>query len=679
MAASTAPLIGVEPREFDRGQSSLLTEEAPSIDAGLTPRPARVRFADLDAQQRQKVLWKERVVQAVDERIDGGLSQRQAIIRTLALPEFCQASASRVRSWRQAYAADGLDGLVEQKKGTVGRKSIASVIPRQVLDQAAAAAVEHGTLGRDGRQNIARAYRNVVVSNPDLPAEARAQIHGDHASKSYVPRSVMDAVRVSPIARDIVRGPKAAKLGAPFQPCTYDDVPPGRVITADDMTANVYCWMEHPSANGYIVGRPQILAFLDVGALRWQLARVILRQSGAYTRDDVWGCVGDVMETFGVYPEWLFEGGRLWRSNRVIGERTGLSEDDRFGGLRALGCTLHHSRRPQSKHVEQGFNELQYEVDRCQGFAGRDERLQSEEHVQAAIAGCKAGKIHPRGIFPHVSEFAQHVEACMGSLNEERNDGKILRGQTPNEAWATDATERAALPANAAWMFRSNVSRTKVRRDGRVHVALRSGKYREDYYYAAPDLLQPRAGQSVLVYWNDRNPEADACILTAGQSPSFLGLAEYVEPVPRFDATDEQMAESASRRKAAIAAARSEIVRMKPHFERQPAPTLSPSTQSHQPVSTAADVYTHKTQSQRDQSRGRGTVFDDVQTAMDEAERSADALAVQRDCSAAAMRRVDLDEEAIDEAMNAEVEECLDPSSEISTDEFIAAIGGSDE
>jgi len=619
-----------------------------------------VRFADLrNDHARQRVLWRETVVQAVQELLEAGLSQRQAITQTVSRPEYCQASPTRARTWLRHYQEHGLDGLVDQKCGRVGRRPIAADVPAHVLDAAAAAAVEHGTLGRDGRQNMARAFRNTIMSHPDLPAEARARIHGDHASKSYVPPSVRDALRVSPIAREMTRGPKAVRLATPYQPCTYERVPPGRIVTADDMTANVYCWMEAPTQTGFVLGRPQILAFLDVGSLRWQVARVILRRSGAYTRDDVWGTVGDLMDTFGVYPEWLFEGGNLWRSNRVLGERTGLREEDRFGGLRSLGCRLRHSRVPRSKPIEQAFNELQYESDRCPGYAGRDEREQSPEGLQQAIAACKRGQMHPRGCFPHVAQYASHVEDSMAALNAERNDGKILRGQSPDEAWEAAQPQMAALPARSKWLFRSNVSRVDVRRDGRVRVDLRSGKYRESYLYANPDLLQPIAGLAVLVYWNDRNPDADACILTAGANPHFLGTARAVPLVDRLDASEDEMHDVAARNKAAIAAARTEIVRLRPHFQRP------------QIARSAGGKRT------KDGSR-----MAEVSRAFSRAEAQAEERQQHEYVVRTAVSRQRVGADDLDAALHCSREEfdrATTPAGDISPEDFAAAFGGENE
>lgn len=567
-------------------RAKLEAASMPAVEVRAEQRQVTVAFGQLTSQgARLRALRREHAVLRYLELVESGRLRCDAareVVAAYNAPENVRLIApsadggredvgfhfgvGALRAWVREYERHGIDGLAEQKIGRVGKRSFVAAIPQEAIDRAAFASVRHGTLGPRGRQNFARAVRNSLMSDPDLPASARRHLHGAHASKSYVPAALRAALRVSPLARDLMQGPHRASLAAPFQPCTYEDIPPGTLITADDMTANTYCWCEGGSPHGYFVGRPQILAFFDVGSWRWQLAHVIMRPSGQYTRDDVWGAVGDVMETYGLYPEWLFEGGNLWRSKLVIGERTGLSDSERFGGLKSLGCTLHHSLRPQSKAVESAFNQLQYESDNCPGFVGRNERKGGVEAVMDFVARARKGQVHPRSALPHISAYKRHVEDSMAALNAERNDGKICRGSSPDELWACAQPQLRRMPADYAWLFRAQAATVKVRRDGRIHVTVRSGALKDDHYYDAPDHLLTRAGQSVMVYWNDHRPESDAIVMTRANPPTVICAAKYVDPIPRMTATDEQMAESRGRVKAALTVARTEVARLVPRF-----------------------------------------------------------------------------------------------------------------
>jgi len=538
-----------------------------NFQSGAPDQDAPVRFGHLRTDaQRAKVMRREAIVRRAQALIATGTGLIAALQQ--ACSEHAMGHWKTARRWFDAYTAGGLDALVEQKQGRVGRRAFVSEIPQELLDQAKAASIEHGTLGPAGRQNIAHAVRSTLLGHPDLPVEARRHLHGGHQSKSYVPATLRDALRVSPQARAIVQGDRSEALATPFTPTDWSAVPAGRVLTGDDMTANCYVWVEWPGALGYIVVRPQIIALLDCGSLRWVAARVVIRSRGQYNTDDVWGTIGDALSEFGVWPEYLWEGGAIWQGAKMHGLRTGISNDDRFGGLRSLGAKIRHSRSPRSKPIEQAFNELQYASDSIPGYCGRSEREDNPDNLQPILAKVRAGKLHPRDVgLPHLSEYSAHVNRCMARLNAERNDGKILRGQSPDEKWATDAPALAAMSPEATWLFRSDMRVVTVRRDGQVHISTGSGKGRMDHYYRSADVLMPLAGQRVIVYWNDSNPSADAVIIHA-DTRAFAGLAHYVEPIPRFDASPEQMHERGADLRAYHLHARSETVVLKPHFQR---------------------------------------------------------------------------------------------------------------
>lgn len=90
-------------------------------------RQTTLQFLDLpdDSRQRQAVLCREQAVKLVArfKKLGTARARRKAIksIRT-SHPGF-KISTSSLRRWEAAYAAKGIDGLVEKKFGNVGRKS----------------------------------------------------------------------------------------------------------------------------------------------------------------------------------------------------------------------------------------------------------------------------------------------------------------------------------------------------------------------------------------------------------------------------------------------------------------------------------------------------------------------------------------------------------------------------
>ena len=555
--------------------------ETVSRPTACEPPPAAgaVRFPDVaqNPASREKVLARERAVLRVQHLVSCGTAYAAAL--RLASLEHAVSTRS-LRRWVAGYQRDGLDGLTEQRLGRVGRKSVVSVLERfapHIIDHARAASIEHGTLGPRGEQNIARAVRNVIARHPDLPAVAREFLHGGHASKSYVPPSLRTALRVSPQARDLLEGPHAEKLRGPWSLHDFSGVRAGQIAVGDDMTANVYCWQEWPGAQGYIVFRPQILAWLDVGCLGFLTARALVRTCGddlkhralsGYTADDVWGTFGDLTDEWGLYPEVVLEGG-AWSSAKVRGHRTGLPHDTRIGGLESLGVKVRRAYSPRAKAIEERFIQLQYELDAFPGYCGRRERDDRPEAIDAILAACKSGKAHPGQCgLPHFTrDFIPHLQRSLLALWGERNDGQLLRGRTPAEKWEEDAPQLGQMSATAKHLYRSDFSLVSVQRNGQIVLTDGTGKFQSRFLYRSAETLLPLAGQRVGVYWNSGRPETDACIVRV-LDRQFLGCAQYVDPLPRYSATREQLRADGQARAEYHRLARAETVNLRPHLQR---------------------------------------------------------------------------------------------------------------
>jgi len=538
-----------------------------------------VTFADLahSDQARDTVLLRERAVTLLQNNLHQG--------KELALQLVCNhmrdeaplfhCSVSSLRRWVDAYAAAGIDGLVDQKRGRVGRKSFAADLDEQTILRTAAAAVEHGI---KGRLNVARAYRG-LVSDPTVAGTARQWLHGAHASKSYVVPSVRDQLRrvASPLATKLIQvGPKAMKLDGPYTECTYDNVRAGQAFTADDMTANAYVWVDWPNEQGFLLIRPQILAAMDIGTMTWLNIRAVMRPRGQYTKDDVWGLIGDVLDKYGLFDLAVLEGG-TWQSNVVRGFKTNLDDDSRFGGLRALGCKVIHTRTPRGKIIETAFNSLQHAADNCPGFCGRMEMKDCPESVKKQIYDCEHGHSHPREHFLHISQYTDHLAGVMKALNEERNDGKILRGQSPFEKWTAEfPQDRKALPDSSKWLYRSAYSIREVTRNG-VRVTIGTGKFQTAYTYSAPE-LEIHRGRRVVIWWNDYDPDTSAVIysLRSGRPDKLICVAPRVHEIPRFGANQDQMRAETTRKSMARQLAVTQSRALAPYLRRTMTPEPAP-------------------------------------------------------------------------------------------------------
>lgn len=552
----------------------------PAAPADTAPA---VKFADLahsDAA-RQTVLWREEAVKLFHSQKHVGCEvayETCAAIMRINHAGF-KCTSHSLRLWVKDYTAHGIDGLVDQKRGRVGRKAFVNDLEESQLLKLAADAVGAGNWKRNNaraRVNKAEAFRN-LVSDPTVTGPARSWLHGGRASKSALPPSVSKAIdqRVSPLTATLMQvGAKAAKLDGGSVECNYDNVPAGDAFTADDMTANVYVWVEWPNEQGFLLIRPQILAAADIGSMSWLNVRAVMRPKGQYNKDDVWGLIGDVFDDFGLFKIAVLEGG-IWQSNVVAGQKvvqknSFADEQSRFGGLQSLGVKLMHTRTPRGKIIETMFNTLQHAADNVRGFCGRDERKDCPEDTKRNLAQVEAGHAHPRQYFLHLSEYNEHLRGVMNALNNTRADGKILRGLCPLDKWSQDTAgiDRVVVPDNSKWMYRAAYRVVEVTRNG-VRITVGSGKYMTAYNYFS-EQLEVHRGRRVVVFWNDNDPDTDAVVYTiqSGKPDKMICVAPRVPDAPRFGATDEQMAAASTHKKLQMQLARTQRASLAPYFKR---------------------------------------------------------------------------------------------------------------
>ena len=531
----------------------------------------KVRYADLRTEeQRGRVLFRETVVKYYTRTLSEGWGAGTALSLTVA--HFTRAeqqiSGRAVQAWIHDYKVHGLDGLVDQKLGQCGRLSAMERLTPQeraaVVAAGKAAAIEYGI---KGRPNVAAAARDLAMS-ADLPAALREVMHESHMSKSYVSPSVRAAIRPALLTCRMAQiGEKAAEKSCGWTECD-GNVEAGRWYVADDMTSNVICWVPWPNAAGWKLCQSQVLVFADVGSMRWLNFRIVIREGGQYNAfDDIWGLTGDTMEQYGLPVEGIVLEGGHWQASHVLGHRTGLSNESRFGGLAALGVRVVHAKTSGGKIIEPMFNAMQVEMDRVPGFIGREQRKDKCEQVAKLMNDCAAGKMHPQQCFLTAAQLAEVIKTAMEKENNTRRDGKYLRGETPLEKWAR-AEDRKNLAAESAWMFRAAFNVVEVTRNG-VRVSLGSGKKKEVFYYDAP--WRPGVeGRKVRIYWTPAQPETDAIVMTNEATPKFLGSARLVPRLDRFNSCKDAMSAEEDRKKAALAYAHHELRTVQGEMQRTP-------------------------------------------------------------------------------------------------------------
>jgi len=537
-------------------------------DGSAEPRPT-VTFADIahDAKAVAKVELRRAAVEMARSLAELGRDAALALtVQRMREAHPCFGiSGTSLRAWEKGFALHGVNGLVEQKRGVVGRRGVE--VPEEFVRLGKALVLERGSVAMAARE---------LSTHPDLPAGMRMFLHGGFAQKSYVTPSIKRAITPAILTKELAQGPKTARLNGRWTPGDYSDCRAGDFFVSDDMTSNVICWCEWPNAQGWRIGQAQILPVMDVRTLRWLNVRVIIRDGGQYNaQDDIWGLFGDVFDTFGLPMEgFVLEGGH-WQSGVIRGVRTGLDADVRIGGLESLGLRNVRSFDPRSKIIETMFNTFQHFMDRMPGFAGRDQRRDMSEAIKKRVAllRIKNPLHHPREFFPHVSQLADQVKQAMENQNHERQDGKLLRGLSPVEMWAEHNPQLRSIPDSAKWLYRSAMNVSKVTSNG-VRICRGSGPKMEVFYYDSPEHLVPLQGRNVIIHWNDSNPDADAIVRLPepGGAPKFVCVAKRVQPLTRFSATPEQLDAEARRKKAALHYARTELRSIQPDLVRDTVP-----------------------------------------------------------------------------------------------------------
>ena len=575
-------------------------------DAPVTPElgAAPVTFAalSLHSPARSLALRREQAVQRYAELVSrhGVETALTKCVQSFACdePPFL-FNRQTLRRWRDLYAQFGLNGLIDQKQGRVGRKPLARFLSEEQTARLQAQSIEHGSKARAGRN---------LMRDPELHAGVRAHLHGGHASKSYLPPSIREAARTSPLTAALHTGPRAARL---LTSSVHAIAPkPGEVYVADDETPNIYVWEPWPNKLGYVIRRPQILQIADCGSLMPLAVRVVLRHSGSYTADDVAGLLGDACDEPGLPKTgFLLEGG-AWHSKKVIGHKTNISVDERIGGIAAMGLEIFHARTPMAKwEIEGQFHLQQHIMDACPGYCGRNERTDLPEKTKRLMQAANSGKVHPSEFLLSLKQFSDRVEDALREYAHEEQDGKTLRGVSPFEKWNNEKPRLAKMAEKDKWLYRSAMNVVSVKRNGELRIAHGSGRNQRLFYYHNPALLMPRAGQEVAVFWNDHNPESD-CVIMAGRETNpkqriCIGTANYVREISRFNPSKAELGEAMQRKAAELQYAKTELRSLAPHLERTSVPVVADATARTIGANIAAAAQRHEVKQKEQAVRQR--------------------------------------------------------------------------
>ena len=368
--------------------------------------------------------------------------------------------------------------------------------------------------------------------------------------KSELPASVRTAITAEvDMCLPLRRGPWQAKLRGPYIPRDWSDVKPGDWFNADDVTWNHYFKERLPDGR-WTVMRGECLVMTD---LRTGYPLDFLLIPGHYNGEHVRGLALKVHDQVGLpRAGFYFEQG-VWKSRLVAGDRrqgTPVHWREAESGLCSLGLKteMRFATTPRAKPIEGIFRILQERMRCIPGFVGFNERAYDAERIQPLLARAARGDTEALAKFPTAPEWASKVRAVLDEYAHDPQNGKMLEGRSPAEAWgeAIRVLPLRKLADASRYILSTHQKKVTVQQEGIV-LTIRGRRY---LYYN--ERTGPLIGREVLAFYNLEMPE----LLTVCDMKRQNYFSVKRVELPAMSATREQFEEVNNLRKGHMAAAR---------------------------------------------------------------------------------------------------------------------------
>lgn len=410
-------------------------------------------------------------------------------------------------------AAALLDGR-ELKRG----EPTAKPIPPQDIDRL----VWHAAANCGGR--IAQAVREYADDGErsGLSGETVEIITRGHARKSHVNRRL--ASQLSGEVRGLMPffgGKKSVDDATAHLDRDYSKLSAMQVVSADDFTFPVYFYV--PDGNGWFaLTRGQCLLMLDVRS--WRVIAWSLQPERNYNSLVIRTLMNRVCGDLGIPGTWYFERG-IWQNallvkgNPPAGWENALSWPEAKIGWENLGVKFRHAIRARTKPVERVGGLLQDMMQGLRGYSGRDERRDCPEVTKLAMQEVQFRRVnHPGELFFSFDEWNEQLGQLIDRYNATSQDGKILQGLSPDEAfekfWPV-SNPPSRLDANCWHLVAHYVRPVPVTTNG---ICFRIGK--KKFVYRNERTGQDR-GKTVLAWFDPGSPDF-LCITDANRKNPYL-------------------------------------------------------------------------------------------------------------------------------------------------------------
>ena len=192
---------------------------------------------------------------------------------------------------------------------------------------------------------------------------------------------------------------------------------------------------------GVLVGRFQLLLFVDAASLAIRARSFVVRPRSSYRQEDALHLYNIFMREHGV-PDEIWHEGHVWNSGRVK------------DCLDLLKVRRHLVHSPHNKAAVEGrFNKLWTVLSGLTG--GQIGRFRGEmERENELLMSCRAGATDPRAVFPSIAVALEAIDQAIREANATTVRTAVGMWQ-PDELWAEQMaqTPLRRLDGGTAWMF----------------------------------------------------------------------------------------------------------------------------------------------------------------------------------------------------------------------------------
>jgi hypothetical protein len=378
------------------------------------------------------------------------------------------------------------------------------------------------------RGDVETAYRDLLRAGFSDALKERHPVKPGRRPR--LPASIMDSVRAEVEILTIMhQGPRAFDAIKGYIDRTYDGIASCVCFMADDFTMPVYFYVED-GQGWFRMTRGQILVFIDFRSLR--IVGWSMQPDRNYNSLVIRSLCTHVFAEHGI-PEVLYFERGIWESSSLLVGRNPVPFEftEIAQGLREFGIRFINAIRPRSKTVERVGGMLQDLMEAEPGYCGRNERVDAPESLRKQMAeieprsGQRSAKVHPSRYFHSYEEWNRRFGEIVDQYNATEQEGKILRGLSPDAAFAKLANPDDSpmrFGARQRFLFAHDKRPVRVTLNG---VTFRVGK--QTFNYKSKEISH-LVNEPVLRWFDPENPEIIVVTDMQRKNPICVGRTPQV-------------------------------------------------------------------------------------------------------------------------------------------------------